>query len=201
MRTTAPCRKRTKMFTGIVTDIGEIAALTPAAKAQLRRLQGSVSLRPANDRRWRVDRCTGVCMTVVEPARRTAAPGLRSMPRRRRSGVTTVGPWQAGHAAQSRTRPEGRRRTRRPYRRRPRRRRRRLIAREDLTDMARLDAARAARAGAFHRHQGLGRARRRVADRQRGSTADTFSVLIIPHTLSVTTLGARRRRQSISKST
>ena len=57
--------------------------------------------------------------------------------------------------------------------------------------MARLTLARAEAADALRRDQGLGRARRRLADVNE-VTADTFSVLIIPHTLSVTTLGAAK---------
>ena len=133
--------------------------------------------------------CSGVCLTVVARGRDgdrawfavdAAAETLR---------VTTVGGWQrgtrinleralkvgdelgghivAGHADGLAT----------------------VVAREDLTDMARLTLLRACRACPFHRAQGLRRARRSVAHGQRGA-GDTFSVLIIPHTLKVTTLGA-----------
>ena len=66
-----------------------------------------------------------------------------------------------------------------------------LIAREDLTDMARLTFRAPQPTDAVRRHQGLGRARRRFAHGQRGDGRDLLG-LIIPHTLSVTTLGAAK---------
>jgi riboflavin synthase len=52
------------MFTGIVTDIGEIVALTPTAGAaapDANRLR----LRPEDDCRRRLDRLQRRCLTVV----------------------------------------------------------------------------------------------------------------------------------------
>ena len=49
-----------------------------------------------------------------------------------------------------------------------------VIAREDLTDMARFALARAGGARALHRAKGLGRARRRLAHRQRRARATRF---------------------------
>src|SRR5258708_11422466 len=53
------------MFTGIVTDIGEITALTPTAQGQLHRLR----IASRYDRSTIADgasiACNGVCLTVV----------------------------------------------------------------------------------------------------------------------------------------
>src|SRR5215218_2862888 len=82
------------MFTGIVTDVGEVLAITPRAEG-LR----SIRIGCAYDRLSIVDgasiACNGVCMTVVDAgiANRTwfevdaAAETL---------AITTVGQWQAG---------------------------------------------------------------------------------------------------------
>jgi riboflavin synthase len=53
------------MFTGIVTDIGEIVSLTPTAQGQLHRLRIACNY----DRSGIADgdsfACNGVCLTVV----------------------------------------------------------------------------------------------------------------------------------------
>ena len=71
-----------------------------------------------------------------------------------------------------------------------------IVKRDDLPDMARFEL-RPARTGPFHRRQGLGDAGWRVADREYGQDV-VFSVLIIPHTLSVTTLGGWRAGSEVN---
>ena len=176
------------MFTGIVTDIGEIVAVEPRAEG-LARLKIACSYDPETIAIGASIACSGVCLTVVGRGRDgnrawfavdAAAETLR---------VTTVGAWQrgarlnleralkvgdelgghivAGHADGLAT----------------------VVAREDLTDMARFSFYAPSELARFIAPKGsvaldgVSLTVNEVAD-------DTFSVLIIPHTLKVTTLGA-----------
>src|SRR5712671_8181961 len=176
------------MFTGIVTDIGEVIAVEPRAQG-LARLTIACGYDPDSIGIGASIACSGVCLTVVARgtqdnrgwfAVEAAAETLR---------VTTVGGWRngarinleralkvgdelgghivAGHADGLAT----------------------LTARDDLTDMARLtfrvpgDLARFIAPKGSVALDGVSLTVNDVAD-------DTFSVLIIPHTLAVTTLGA-----------
>jgi riboflavin synthase len=175
------------MFTGIVTDVGEVVAVEPRAQG-LARLKIACGYDPDSIAVGASIACGGVCLTVVAHGRdgnRTwfavdaAAETLR---------LTTVGRWQpgrrvnleralkigdelgghivAGHADGLAT----------------------LTAREDLSEMARLtfrlppDLARFVAAKGSVALDGVSLTVNEVAD-------ETFSVLIIPHTLKVTTLG------------
>jgi riboflavin synthase len=176
------------MFTGIVTDIGEVIAVEPRAEG-LTRLKIACGYDPDDIDIGASIACGGVCLTVVARGRDgnrawfavdAAAETLR---------VTTVGGWRngarinleralkvgdelgghivAGHADGLAT----------------------LIAREDLTDMARLGFRVPAELARFIASKGsvaldgVSLTVNEVAD-------DAFTVLIIPHTLAVTTLGA-----------
>jgi riboflavin synthase len=176
------------MFTGIVTDIGEVVAVEPRAEG-LARLKIACGYDPETIDIGASIACSGVCLTVVARGRDgnrgwfavdAAAETLR---------VTTVGGWRngnrinleralrvgdelgghivAGHADGLAT----------------------LIAREELTDMARLSFRVPAELARFIAPKGsvaldgVSLTVNEVAD-------DTFGVLIIPHTLAVTTLGA-----------
>jgi riboflavin synthase len=176
------------MFTGIVTDIGEVIAVEPHAEG-LARLKIACGYDPDGIDIGASIACSGVCLTVVARGRDgnrawfavdAAAETLR---------VTTVGGWRngarinleralkvgdelgghivAGHADGLAT----------------------LIAREDLTDMARLGFRVPAELARFIAPKGsvaldgVSLTVNEVAD-------DTFAVLIIPHTLAMTTLGA-----------
>jgi len=176
------------MFTGIVTDIGEIVAVEPRAEG-LARLKIACSYDPETIAIGASIACSGVCLTVVRRGRDgnrvwfavdAAAETLR---------VTTVGAWKrgarlnleralkvgdelgghivAGHVDGLAT----------------------VVAREDLTDMARFSFYAPAELVRFIAPKGsvaldgVSLTVNEVAD-------DTFSVLIIPHTLKVTTLGA-----------
>ena len=176
------------MFTGIVTDVGEMVAVEPRAEG-LARLKIACSYDPETIAIGASIACCGVCLTVVERGRdgnRTwfavdaAAETLR---------VTTVGAWQrgarlnleralkvgdelgghivAGHADGLAT----------------------VVAREDLTDMARFSFYAPAELARFIAPKGSV-ALDGVSLTVNEVTDDTFSVLIIPHTLKVTTLGA-----------
>ncbi len=175
------------MFTGIVSDIGEVVAVEPRAEG-LARLKIACRYDPDTIDIGASIACSGVCLTVVARGRGgnrawfdvdAAAETLR---------VTTVGGWQqgtrvnleralkvgdelgghivAGHADGLAT----------------------VLAREDLTDMARLtfrvpaELARFVAAKGSVALDGVSLTVNEVA-------GDTFSVLIIPHTLAATTLG------------
>ena len=53
------------MFTGIVTDIGEIVSLTPTARGQLHRLRIACHYERATIADGASIACNGVCLTVV----------------------------------------------------------------------------------------------------------------------------------------
>jgi riboflavin synthase len=176
------------MFTGIVTDIGDVVAVRARAEA-LTRIKISCSYPRASIVEGASIACSGVCLTVVaigEEDGRTwfsvdaAAETLR---------LTTVGTWRhgtkanlerslkvgdelgghivAGHVDGLAT----------------------LLQRDDLTEMARLALRAPAALSRFIAQKGsvaLDGVSLTVNDVE----GDTFTVLIIPHTLKVTTLGA-----------
>ena len=176
------------MFTGIVTDIGEMVAVEPRAEG-LARLKIACSYDPETIAIGASIACGGVCLTVVGRGRDgnrawftvdAAAETLR---------VTTVGAWQrgtrvnleralkvgdelgghivAGHADGLAT----------------------VVAREDLTDMARFSFYAPAELARFIAPKGSV-ALDGVSLTVNEAADDTFAVLIIPHTLKVTMLGA-----------
>ena len=53
------------MFTGIVTDVGEIVSLTPTAQGQLHRLRIACRYDRATIADGASIACNGVCLTVV----------------------------------------------------------------------------------------------------------------------------------------
>jgi riboflavin synthase len=175
------------MFTGIVTDMGEILAVRPRAEG-LHRLKIACGYERASIFEGASIACSGVCMTVVgigEENGRTwfavdaAAETLR---------VTTVGRWRhgtrinleralkvgdelgghimAGHVDGLAA----------------------LVARDDLADMARFLLRAPAQLAPFIAPKGSV-ALDGVSLTINEVEGDTFSVLIIPHTLKVTTLG------------
>jgi riboflavin synthase len=176
------------MFTGIVTDIGEVVEVEPRAEG-LARLKIACGYDPDTIDMGASIACSGVCLTVVGRGREgnrawfavdAAAETLR---------ITTIGGWRrgtrvnleralkvgdelgghivAGHADGLAC----------------------VIQREDLTDMARLSFRAAPELARFIAPKGsvaidgVSLTVNEVRD-------DTFSVLIIPHTLAVTTLAA-----------
>jgi riboflavin synthase len=176
------------MFTGIVTDIGDVVAVRARGEG-LHRLKIACSYPRASIVEGASIACSGVCLTVVgigEEDGRTwfsvdaAAETLR---------LTTVGGWRhgtkinleralkvgdelgghivAGHVDGLAT----------------------LIQREDLTEMARLTLRAPAPLARFIAPKGSV-AVDGVSLTVNEVDGDTFTVLIIPHTLKVTTLGA-----------
>ena len=178
------------MFTGIVTDIGEVLSVKPRAD-DLHRLKIACGYPRASIADGASIACSGACLTVVgagEEDRRTwfavdaAAETLR---------LTTVGTWRhgtrinleralkigdelGGHLVSGHV--DGLAE---------------LVAREDLTDMARLVFRAPAELARFIAQKGSV-ALDGVSLTVNEVDGNTYSMLIIPHTLQVTTLGALR---------
>jgi riboflavin synthase len=176
------------MFTGIVTDMGELVAIEPRAEG-LVGLKIACSYDPDTIDIGASIACGGVCLTVVARGRDGNRAWFAVDAAAETLQVTTVGHWGdgrrinleralkvgdelgghivAGHADGIAT----------------------LAAREELTDMARLTFAVPAALARFIAPKGAV-AVDGVSLTVNEAAADTFSVLIIPHTLAVTTLGA-----------
>jgi riboflavin synthase len=178
------------MFTGITTDVGEVIAVEPRAEG-LRRLKVACAYPRESIAIGASISHSGVCLTVVE----TAAAGNRTAisvdAAAETLRMTTAGAWKqgtrlnleralkigdelgghivAGHADGTAE----------------------LVSRENLTDMARLTLRAPKELMRFVATKGSV-ALDGVSLTVNEVTADTFSVLIIPHTLSVTTLGAAK---------
>ena len=184
------------MFTGIITDIGEVNAVEPRAEG-LARLKIVCGYDPDTIDIGASIACSGVCLTVVGRGREgnrgwfaldAAAETLR---------VTTVGTWRpgthvnleralkvgdelgghivAGHAdgvAQ-------------------------VTAREDLTDMVRFTFGAPAELARFIAPKGSV-ALDGVSLTVNEVAGDVFSVLIIPHTLAATTLGGLKAGDTVN---
>src|SRR4051794_35794445 len=185
------------MFTGIVTDIGEITALKPVAQGQLHRLRIACAYGQTGIADGASIACNGVCLTVVgsgvaqgrtwfevdaaaetlamTTARHWTVGSRLNLERALKIGDELGGHIVAGHADGIAT----------------------IVARDDLPGMARFEL----------------RTRRELARfiAPKGSvTLDgvsltvnavddvTFSVLIIPHTLEVTTLGGWREASEVN---
>lgn len=177
------------MFTGIVTDIGEIELMTPTAQGQLHRLR----ILCRYDQTTIVDgasiACNGVCLTVVGSGTSGDRTWFEVDAAAETLGITTAKHWKAGtrlnleralkigdelgghivsgHVDGIAT----------------------IVAHDDLPDMARFTLRTSRELARFIAIKGsvtLDGASLTV------NTVDdvTFSVLIIPHTLEVTTLSA-----------
>jgi riboflavin synthase len=178
------------MFTGIVTDIGEVLGVKPRAD-DLHRLKIACTYPRVGIADGASIACSGVCLTVVgagEEGGRTwfaadaAAETLR---------LTTAGTWRhgsrinleralrigdelGGHLVSGHVDGVAE-----------------LISREDLTDMARLDFRAPPSLARFIAQKGSV-ALDGVSLTVNSVTDDALSVLIIPHTLKATTLCALR---------
>jgi riboflavin synthase len=178
------------MFTGITTDVGEVIAVRARAEG-LHRLKIACRYPRVSIALGASIACSGVCLTVVDSGEEDGRTWFSADAAAETLRLTTAGKWRhgtrlnleralkvgdelgghivAGHADGIAE----------------------LAAREDLTDMARLT---------LHAPRPLMRliapkgsvALDGVSLTVNEVTADTFSVLIIPHTLSVTTLGAAK---------
>jgi len=185
------------MFTGIVTDIGEIVSLTPTAPGQLHRLRITCRY----DRSTIVDgasiACNGVCLTVVASGIEQGKTWFDVDAGAETLGMTTAKHWTvgtrlnleralkigdelgghivAGHADGIAT----------------------IAGRDDLPDMARFELRTTRELARFIAPKGS------VTLDGVSLTVNTvddvaFSVLIIPHTLKVTTLGSWRAGDEVN---
>jgi riboflavin synthase len=175
------------MFTGIVTDIGEVVAVEPRAQG-LARLKIACGYDADTIDVGASIACSGVCLTVVAHGKEGARAWFAVDAAAETLRVTTVGRWQkgtrinleralklgdelgghvvAGHADGLAS----------------------VIARADLTDIARFTFRAPAQLSRFIATKGSV-ALDGVSLTVNEVAGDTFAVLIIPHTLKVTTLG------------
>jgi riboflavin synthase len=179
------------MFTGIVTDIGEIVSLTPTAEGQLHRLRIACRYDRSTIADGASIACSGVCLTVVASgvagdktwfevdtaaetlgmttAKHWAVGTKLNLERALKIGDELGGHIVAGHADGIAT----------------------IVKRDDLPDMARFELRTTRELARFVAAKGS------VTLDGVSLTVNTvqdvvFSVLIIPHTLNVTTLGGWR---------
>ena len=175
------------MFTGIVTDIGEVVAVDLRAQG-LVRLQIACGYDADTIAVGASIACSGVCLTVVAHGKEGARAWFAVDAAAETLRVSTVGRWQkgtrinleralklgdelgghvvAGHADGLAS----------------------VIACADLTDMARFTFRAPAQLSRFIATKGSV-ALDGVSLTVNEVAGDTFAVLIIPHTLKVTTLG------------
>jgi len=176
------------MFTGIVTDIGEVLVVHARAEG-LRRLTVACRYDPATIALGASIACSGVCMTAVETGEREGRDTFSVDAAAETLALTTVGNWQrgtrvnlerslrigdelGGHLVAGHV--DGLAE---------------VLSREDMPDMARFwlrvpkPLARFIAPKGSVALDGVSLTVNDVAD-------DSFSVLIIPHTLAVTTFGA-----------
>jgi riboflavin synthase len=187
------------MFTGIVTDIGEITALTPKAQGQLHRLRVACRYDRSTIADGASIACNGVCLTVVasgveqeqgktwfdvdaaaETLGMTTAKHWRvgtklNLERALKIGDELGGHIVAGHADGIAA----------------------IVKRDDLPDMARFELRTTRELARFIAAKGS------VTLDGVSLTVNTvndvmFSVLIIPHTLQVTTLGGWRAGSEVN---
>jgi riboflavin synthase len=176
------------MFTGITTDVGEVIAVEARAEG-LRRLRIASAYPRVSITIGASIAHSGVCMTVVETGEERGRTWYAVDAAAETLRMTTVGQWQpgtrlnleralkvgdelgghivAGHADGMAE----------------------LAAREDLTDMARLTFRAPRPLMRFVATKGSV-ALDGVSLTVNEVTTETFAVLIIPHTLAVTTFGA-----------
>ena len=185
------------MFTGIITDIGEIVSLEPKAKGQLHRLRIACRYDRATIADGASIACSGVCLTVVasgveggktwfdvdagaETLRMTTAKGWAkgqklNLERALKIGDELGGHIVAGHVDGIAT----------------------IVARDDLPDMAKFDLRAPRDLAKFIAAKGSVTLDG-VSLTVNTAVDDVFSVTIIPYTLQVTTLGEWRAGREIN---
>lgn len=185
------------MFTGIITDIGEITSITPTAQGQLHRLRIACRYDQGTIADGASIACNGVCLTVVqsgidqagtwfdvdaaaETLRMTTAKAWGrgthlNLERALKIGDELGGHIVAGHVDGVAT----------------------IVSRDDLPDMAKFelraprDLAKFIAAKGSITLDGVSLTVNTAVD-------DVFSVLIIPHTLKMTTLSGWRAGSEIN---
>ena len=184
------------MFTGIVTDIGEVLAVTPRA-AGLHRLTIGCSYDRASIELGSSIACAGICLTAVEVGDRDGRAWFAVDAAAETLAVTTAASWRqgtrinleralkiggelGGHLVSGHVDGIAQ-----------------VLAREDLPDMARFTLLAPAALARFIAPKGS------VALDGTSLTVNEvdgnrFGVLIIPHTLDATTLRANRKGDALN---
>jgi riboflavin synthase len=184
------------MFTGITTDIGEVLSVKPRAEG-LHRLKIACAYPRASIARGASIACSGVCLTVVDTGEEGGRTWFAVDAAAETLRLTTAGRWKhgtrlnlerslkvgdelgghivAGHADGIAE----------------------LVARQDLPDMARLALRAPKTLMRFIAVKGSV-ALDGVSLTVNEVEGDTFAVLIIPHTLGVTTFGALKAGDSLN---
>jgi riboflavin synthase len=184
------------MFTGIVTDVGDVRAVKPRAD-NLSRVTIACSYPRATLVEGASMACSGVCLTIVEAGEADGRAWFAVDAADETLRVTTVGRWRhgsrvnleralklgdelgghlvAGHVDGLAT----------------------VLAREDMTEMARFVLRAPAALARFITGKGSV-ALDGVSLTVNAVEGDTFSVLIIPHTLTVTTLGGFKKGDDVN---
>ncbi len=184
------------MFTGIVSDVGEVRSVKPRAN-NLHRITIACDYPRADLIEGASIACAGVCMTVVGTGEEDGRTWFAVDAADETLRVTTVGRWRhggrvnlerslkmgdelgghlvAGHVDGLAT----------------------VNAREDMTDMARIIFRAPPALARFIAPKGSV-ALDGVSLTVNAVEDDTFSVLIIPHTLQVTTFGALRKGDDVN---
>ena len=184
------------MFTGIVTDVGEVLSVEPQAEG-LRRLKIGTSYDIKTIAMGASIACSGVCLTVVEAGVGNARNWFAVDAAAETLAITTAEKWQAGtrlnleralkigdelggHIVAGHADGVAE-----------------LVSREDLPDMARLTFRASLPLMRFVAQKGSV-AIDGVSLTVNDVTRETFSVLIIPHTLKVTTIGTLKAGDRIN---
>ncbi|MGJ0395858.1 MAG: riboflavin synthase [Methylocystis sp.] len=195
------------MFTGIVTDVGEVVSVEP--RGDLRRLRIACSYEADSIALGASIACSGVCLTVVAVAREGARTIFDVDAAAETLAVTTVGTWGegtrvnleralkigdelGGHIVTGHVDGVAK-----------------VLSREDFCDRAPEGRPSEETSMCRLRFESPGELSRFIA--KKGSIAldgvsltvneveeNRFSVLLIPHTLAVTTLGARRAGDALN---
>jgi riboflavin synthase len=184
------------MFTGIVTDVGEVRSVEARAN-NLSRLTIACSYPRAELIDGASMACSGVCLTIVGAGEEDGRAWFAVDAAEETLRLTTVGRWRhgtrvnlerplklgdelGGHLVSGHV--DGLAS---------------IMAREDLTDMARFALRAPAELARFIAAKGSV-ALDGVSLTVNAVEGDTFSVLIIPHTLAVTTLGALAKGDDVN---
>src|SRR5450631_3989628 len=179
------------MFTGIVTDMGEVRSVKPRAD-NLHRITIACDYPRAELIEGASIACAGVCMTVVETGEENGRTWFGVDAATETLALTTVGRWRQGARVNLQRslklgdelggHVDGLAN---------------VVAREDMTDMARFALRAPPQLARFIAPKGSV-ALDGVSLTVNEVEGDTFSVLIIPHTLQVTTFGALRQGDDVN---
>jgi riboflavin synthase len=184
------------LFTGIVTDIGEVLAVTPRAEG-LRRVTIGCSYDRASIALGASIACAGICLTAVDMGVRDGRTWFAVDAAAETLSVTTAGNWRegtrinleralkmgdelGGHLVNGHVDGIAE-----------------VLAREDLPDMARLTLAAPAALARFVAPKGSV-ALDGISLTVNEVEGNAFGVLVIPHTLEVTTLRANREGDALN---